>query len=95
VSGSATSKQLAVAKRLEVDGEIVRVELSDGRELRLPVSDFEFLRRASPAQRTSGVVDDNGTVLWWEELEDGISVAGLIGVSETELEEFAGLSEPS
>lgn len=91
MSTSATGRRLAVATRLEVEGDVIHVWLSDGRELRLRVADFDFLRGAEPAQRASGIVDDNGTVLWWGELGDGISVAGLIGVSETELDEFAGL----
>lgn len=67
------------------------VELTDGRKIQLAVSDFAFLRQATMEQRANGKVDDNGTVLWWEELREGISVAGLIGVSEPELEDFAGL----
>jgi len=69
----------------------VRVDLSDGRELRLPIADYGFLRRATPEQRSSGIVDERGTVLFWPALCEGISLAGLLGVSETELEEFAGL----
>lgn len=91
MSASATGRRLARATSLTTVEDVIRVGLSDGRELRLPVAEFDFLREATPAQRASGVIDENGTVLWWEELEDGISVAGLIGVSETELEEFAGL----
>ncbi len=52
---------------------------------------FAFLRCATPEQRASGIVDQKGTVLWWEDLLEGISVAGLIGVSETEPEDFAGV----
>lgn len=88
---SATGRGLAVATEVEVVGDVLHVTLTDGRELRLPVDDFEFLRDATPAQRAGGVVDMKGTALWWEELLEGISVAGLIGVSETELERFAGL----
>ena len=91
MSTSATGKRLAVAIRLEIRDDVIQVWLSDGRELRLPVAEFDFLRDATPAQRARGIDDDNGTVLWWEELQDGISVAGLIGVSETELEDFAGV----
>jgi hypothetical protein len=91
VSTSATDKRLALATGVKVNADVMRVTLSDGRELRLAVDDFEFLRDATPAQRARGVVHANGTALWWEDLLDGISVAGLIGVSETELEEFAGL----
>lgn len=91
MSSSATSRRLATAVRLQVEADVVRVGLSDGRELRLRVADYEFLRRATPEQRSRCVLDERGTVLFWPELWEGISVAGLLGVSETELEEFAGL----
>ena len=91
MSGSATDRRFAVATGLDVSPDVLRVRLSDGRELRLRFSDYEFLRDASPAQRAGGVLDERGTVLFWPELREGISLAGLLGVSETELEEFAGL----
>jgi hypothetical protein len=76
---------------MRIDPEWVRVRLSDGRELRLRIADHDFLRRASPEQRAGGVIDERGTVLFWPALWEGISVAGLLGVSESELEAFAGL----
>ena len=91
MSGSATSKRLATAVEARVDADVIRVSLSDGRELRLRIADHAFLRNADPKDRAECVVDDRGTVLFWPSLSEGISVAGLIGVSEAELEEFAGL----
>lgn len=91
MSSSATDRRLALAVRMDVDREVVRVLLSDGRELRLRIADYGFLSRATPEQRAAGVIDEQGTVLFWPALWEGISVAGLLGVPETELEEFAGL----
>ncbi len=67
------------------------MRLSDGRRLDFDLDEFSFLRKATPTQRARGIVDEKGTVLWWEELLEGISVAGLTGVSESELEDFAGV----
>ena len=86
-----TGKPLAVATAVAVEGDVLHVSLSDGRELRLPIAEFDFLRDATPEQRAAGVVWEKGTALWWEDLLDGISVAGLIDVGETELERFAGV----
>lgn len=86
-----TRKKLATAVGLDFDDAGFRVRLSDGRVLRYPFGEFEFLRRATPTQRAAGVVIDKGTALWWEDLLEGISIAGITGVSETELEKFAGL----
>lgn len=92
MSSSATDRRLATAVEMQIGPEIVRVVLSDGRELRLRVADYEFLRRATPEERSAGMIDERGTVLFWPPLWEGISLAGLLGVSEPELEEFAGLN---
>lgn len=88
---SVTGKPLATAVSVRADDEVVEVDLSDGRHLTLRIAEFEFLLKATPRQRRNVMVDDAGTVLWWPKLLEGISVAGLIDVGETELEEFAGL----
>ncbi len=90
MSKSAT-RRLATAVGMDFDDTGFRVHLSDGRTLDFPFDQFSFLRTATPEQRVSGIVDQKGTVLWWEELLEGISVAGLTGVSESELEDFAGV----
>ncbi|MBU6422482.1 MAG: DUF2442 domain-containing protein [Chloroflexota bacterium] len=91
MSGSATDRRLATAVGLDFHDSGFRVRLSDGRCLEYSFDDFAFLRTATPKQRATGVVDDKGTVLWWESLLEGISVAGITGVSESELEDFAGV----
>lgn len=91
MSSSATDRRLATAISMGFHDTGFTVALSDGRTLHFDYDDFDFLRDATPEQRGHGVVDENGTALWWDELLEGISVAGLIGVSESELEEFAGL----
>lgn len=74
---------------LNATGLVVR--LSDGRCLRVPFEAHAFLRQATREQRLRCVIEDKGTVLWWDDLLEGISLAGLLGVSEGELEEFAGV----
>jgi hypothetical protein len=91
VSGSNTGRRLATAIDVGVRADRVEVRLSDRRLLHLRVSDFPFLRDATPDERATCLVDEHGTVLWWPRLREGISVAGLIGVAESELEEFAGI----
>ncbi len=88
---SVTGKPLAVAKKIEVQPDGIRVRLSDGRVLSVRYADYDFLRDERPEKRSRCVVHAKGTALWWPRLLEGISVAGLIDVSETELEEYAGL----
>lgn len=91
MSSSATGKRSATAVNIDLHDTGFRIALSDGRTLQLRYADLPFLSDATPEQRKKGTVDDKGTVLWWEDLLEGISVAGLIGVSETDLEDFAGV----
>lgn len=91
MSGSAIDKRLATARQVEVGPDKLTVHLSDGRQLHLRFADYRFLRDAAPGARRACIIDERGTVLFWPELREGISLAGLLGVSEAELEEFAGL----
>jgi len=52
------------------------VELSDGRTLGVPLSWFPRLLDATPAQRANYELSPYG--LHWEELDEDISVAGLL-----------------
>jgi hypothetical protein len=52
------------------------VDLTDGRSLGVPLAWFPRLLNATPAQRTNVEISRVG--LHWEELDEDISVAGLL-----------------
>ncbi|WP_244537947.1 DUF2442 domain-containing protein [Mesorhizobium sp. YR577] len=52
------------------------VDLSDGRTLSVPLAWFPRLLRASPSQREEVTISSRG--LHWEELDEDISVEGLL-----------------
>jgi hypothetical protein len=56
--------------------------------VRISFDRYPFLRGASARDRQRCKVDDDGMAIWWPALRDGISVAGLIGVTEAALEEL-------
>jgi hypothetical protein len=58
------------------DDDTMWVDLTDGRTLGVPLAWFPRLLNASPAQRTR--VEISRTGLHWEELDEDISIAGLI-----------------
>ena len=58
------------------DDDGMRVELSDGRTLGVPMAWFPRLLRATPEQRAACRVSSRG--LHWAELDEDISVAGLL-----------------
>lgn len=54
------------------------VELSDGRTLGIPLAWFPRLLHASPEQRQQFRIGASGNGLHWEELDEDISVEGLL-----------------
>jgi len=54
------------------------VELADGRQLAVPLPYFPRLFRATPEQRDRFEMSGGGTGLHWEELDEDISVEGLL-----------------
>jgi hypothetical protein len=77
---------------LRCDEQRLYVTLTDGREISAPLT--LKLQRATPQQRKGGRVADFGTALRWDEIDEDLSVAALLGVSEGELESLAGF-EPT
>jgi hypothetical protein len=74
----STSATEPLARKLSFDAHRLWVELTDGRTLGVPLSYFPRLLRASPAQRKRYVISGGGRGLHWEELDEDISVRGLV-----------------
>ena len=87
---SAPGPKPALAVRVRCDEDHVVVTLADGRTIRAHLT--ERLRAATPTQRDGGRVEDLGTALHWPEIDEDLSVAALLGVSEEALEELAGFA---
>ncbi len=62
-----------------VDGERLRVTLTDGRDVSIPTSWYAWLHDAAPDQQADIAIIDGGLGIWWEQLDDGLSVPGLLG----------------
>jgi hypothetical protein len=71
-----------LATSAKVSGDRLAVNLTDGRELTVPLTWFDWLVSAAPAQRTDLEIIEDGRGIWWPSLDDGLSVAGLLGLSE-------------
>ncbi len=59
------------------DDELI-VALSDGRSLSVPLIWFPRLAKASPSERSNYKLIGNGEGIHWSELDEDISVAGLL-----------------
>ena len=64
------------AKAVRFDDDSFWVDLEDGRTLGVPLAWFPRLLHATPAQLAR--VEISGEGLHWEEIDEDISVAGLL-----------------
>lgn len=98
-STSRTTMRPALAASVRVTGSRLAVELTDGREISAPLSEFPQLVAATPEQRANWEITAFGTAIYWPDLDEEVGLAGLLGVPETLLEEAAGFTiynrEPS
>jgi len=67
-----------VAVRVWVDGRTVFVELTDGRIVGFPASRFRRLKQASDEQLRNVSLEVNGYALRWEELDEDVTVPGIV-----------------
>jgi len=80
-----TSHDLPRARRIWFDDDNLWVELADGRQVGVPLAYFPRLLKGSPEQRGRCEMSGGGTGLHWEELDEDISVPGLLaGVAQQE-----------
>ena len=68
----------ALAKSLEFDDVMMRVIFTDGRVLGVPLAWFPMLRDATPEQRMRYEIGGGGIGLHWPELDEDLSIAGLM-----------------
>ena len=80
--GSSTTHldRYPLAAGVEVSREWLRVELRDGRRLSVPVSWFDWLDRATDAARADFEIIEDGQGIWWNSIDEGLSVPGLFGL---------------
>ena len=68
----------ASATKVWFDEYNMWVNLNDGRQLSVPLEYFPRLLKASSSQRENYILSGNGTGIHWEEIDEDISVPGLL-----------------
>jgi hypothetical protein len=68
----------ALAKSVQFDDAMMHVTLTDGRILCVPLVWFPTLQKATPEQRGHYEIDGRGISLHWPDLDEDLSVAGLM-----------------
>ncbi len=74
---STLVKEKVEARGIHFAGNILVLELSDGRQLSLPMDKIkwlDWLLRARPEQRAKWTILPRGYGVYWEELDDGFEV---------------------
>lgn len=66
------------AKTVRFNEDAMWVDLADGRTIGVPLAWFPRLLNASPAERAHYEISATGQGLHWEELDEDISVPGLL-----------------
>ena len=66
------------ATRLSFDADNLRIELTDGRSLIIPLVYFPRLLNASSSQRENYIISGGGTGLHWEEINEDLLVYNLM-----------------
>lgn len=80
-SVNKTTTDQVRATTVEFDKNIMRVRLSDGREVSLPMDQIEWLKwlaQATPEARAKWSLEPGGYAIYWEELDDGFEVCHLL-----------------
>jgi len=68
----------ALAKMVQFRDEMMEVHLTDGRIISVPIIWFPLLHEAAPEQRGRYEIGGGGVSLHWPEIDEDISVAGLL-----------------
>lgn len=67
-----------LAKKLSFDADNMWVEMTDGRQLGIPLVYFPRLLHATPEELEHYIISGGGTGLHWDELDEDISVKSLL-----------------
>lgn len=74
----ATTIEVPDAENVTVTGDTLSVDLSDGRTISVPLAWFPRLVHATPEERQNWRLIGKGQGIHWEDLDEDISVEGLL-----------------
>ena len=75
---SAVSPTAVLATNVRFSEDSLHVQLSDGREVSVPLEWFPLLRDASPEQRRNWRLIAKGIGVHWEDVDEDIAVTTLL-----------------
>lgn len=75
---SKVEMEIPDAEAVSVSDDTLAVELSDGRSISVPLAWFPRLLHGTPEERSNWRLIGGGDGIHWEELDEDISVEGLL-----------------
>ena len=75
---SSVFKTAPLAMSVDCSDDELRVMLTDGRKLSVPLAWFPRLAHATPAERSNYELVSDGQGIHWPSVDEDISVAGLL-----------------
>jgi Protein of unknown function (DUF2442) len=79
MSFSVLEVQEARAQSAAVDEDSLIVDLMDGRTISAPLMWFPRLWHGTPEERANMILLGDGTLLHWPDLDEDLSVSGILG----------------
>jgi hypothetical protein len=77
---STISPTAVLAVKVSFTQDALRVSLSDGREISVPIEWFPRLRNATSLQRENWRLIGRGVGIHWEEIDEDIAVTTLLRI---------------
>ena len=68
----------ALAQSVSFDETMMKIAFTDGRILSVPLIWFPTLHQAKPSQRAKVEIGGGGIALHWPDLDEDLSIAGLM-----------------
>ena len=78
MSSSIVKPSHALASAVWFDASMLHGRLDDGREISAPIEWFQRLRDAGDKERVNWRLIGEGVGIHWEDLDEDLSVAGLL-----------------
>ena len=70
-------------EEVRFEANILRILLSDGREISLPIDQMDWLKwlaKATPEQRAKWTIEPGGFAVYWEDLDDGFEIEHILSL---------------
>ena len=83
LAGRAYVPTSALAQSVDFSEDMMNVHLADGRILAVPLIWFPVLHQATPEQRANVKIGAGGRGLHWPDLDEDLSIAGLMAGGDT------------